>query len=121
MKLKLLPGEFTVCQPKLPADVPVGDDFWFLAKTDEELSLVCRTESVPGEILKSEPGWRMLRVEGVLEFSLTGILARLSGVLADAGVPIFAVSTYNTDYILIKTTSLAAALNALRRAGYGIE
>lgn len=120
MQLKLLPGEYAVCQPQVLADVPLEDEFWFLSKTDEELSLVCLAESVPEDTLKCETGWRMLRVEGVLDFSLTGILARISGVLAEADVPIFAVSTYNTDYILVKTPNLPVALNALRAADYSI-
>lgn len=121
MTLKLLPGEFVVCQPKLLADVPVEDEFWFLSKTDEELSLVCLAESAPENTLKSEAGWRAMRVEGVLDFSLTGILAALSGVLADAGIPIFAVSTYNTDYILVKDGNLSRAIDALRNAGHTVE
>ena len=121
MKLKLFPGEYAVCQPKMLADVPVEDECWFLAKTAEELSLVCLAESVPEETLKCEPGWNLLRVDGVLDFSLTGILARISGVLAEAGVPIFAVSTYNTDYILVKATNLPTALQALRTADYIVE
>lgn len=121
MKLKLFPGEYAVCQPRVLADVPIEDEFWFLGKTDEEISLVCRTESVPDDAAKSEAGWRMFRVEGVLDFSLTGILARLTGILADAGVPVFAVSTFNTDYLLVKNERLSDALDALCAAGYSID
>ena len=121
MKLKLFEGEYSVCRPRVLADVPIEDEFWFLAKTDEELSLVCRSESVPDDVEKSESGWRLMRVEGVLVFSLTGILADLSGVLARAGVSIFAVSTYNTDYLLVKNDVLSTALQALREAGHSVE
>ena len=114
MQLKLIPGEYAVCRPKMLADVPVEDEFWFLAKTDEELSLVCRAESVPEEALKCESGWNMLRIEGVLDFSLTGILARISGVLAEAGVPVFAVSTYNTVFRSAPTGSCAGYFSPCR-------
>ena len=121
MKLKLFPGEYAVCQPRVLADVPIEDENWFLAKTHSEISLVCRAESVPDDVIKSEAGWRMFRVEGVLDFSLVGILSRLTGVLANAGVPVFAISTFNTDYILVKDERLSAAQEALVRAGYEIE
>ncbi len=67
-----------------------------------------------------EDGWRALRVKGVLDFSLTGILAKISGILANAKIGIFAVSTYNTDYILMKKENFEKALNVLSDAGYDI-
>lgn len=121
MKLKLFPGEYAVCQPRVLADVPIEDEFWFLGKTDEEISLVCRAESVPDDAAKSEADWRMFRVEGVLDFSLVGILSRLTGVLAEAGIPVFAVSTFNTDYLLVKKDRLTDAVAALSAAGYSVD
>lgn len=121
MILQHIPGDFAVCQPKLLADVPIEDEFWFLGRTDEELSLVCLAASVPEDADRTESGWSMLRVEGPLDFSLTGVLAGLSGRLADAGIPLFAVSTYNTDYILVKTERLSDAIAALRAAGHAIK
>ncbi|MBR3689076.1 MAG: ACT domain-containing protein [Lentisphaeria bacterium] len=120
MNLKIIPGEFSVCKIPDLTQVSLVDDFFFLCRTDEELSLVCREDSAPGNCADCERGWSMFRVEGVLDFSLTGILANLSGVLADAKVGIFAVSTYNTDYILVKTENLARAAEALRAAGHSI-
>lgn len=120
MKLRIIPGDFAVSKIIHIVDAPIEDDFWSLARTDEEISLVCRTESVPDTASVVESGWNLLGVEGVLDFSLTGILARISGVLADAGVSIFAVSTFNTDYILVKADSLPCASEALRAAGYEI-
>lgn len=118
MNLQIIPGEFAVCKIPDLSCVNIGDDFFFLSRTDEELSLVCRVASVPANCTVAEPGWSMLRVVGVLDFSLTGILANLSGVLAEAKVGIFAMSTYNTDYILVKTENLARASEALRAAGH---
>jgi len=118
MQLQVIPGTFAVCKIPDLSLVRTTDDFFFLSQTDEELSLVCREQSVPGNHTASEPGWSMMRVSGVLDFSLTGILSSLSGTLAEAKVGIFAVSTYNTDYILVKTDDLPRAVEALRAAGH---
>ena len=118
MKLQLIDGEFAVCQIPDASCVNMKDDFFFLSRTDEELSLVCRAASVPANRIVCETGWRMMRVAGVLDFSLTGILSGLSGTLAEARVGIFAVSTYNTDYILVKAADLPLAQESLRAAGH---
>ena len=118
MKLKTLPYDLTVCKLPSAAGIDLSADFFFLGKTDEEISLVCRTEQAPAETTAREDGWRAFRIEGMLDFSLTGILSRLSAVLAENGIGIFAVSTYNTDYILVKAESLGKAMNVLREAGY---
>lgn len=121
MNLEIIPGEFAVCKIPDLSGVRTGDDFWFLSRTDEELSLVCREASVPANSTHAELHWSMMRVCGVLDFSLTGILANLAGILAEAKVGIFAVSTYNTDYILVKTENLGRAAEALRTAGHTFE
>lgn len=119
MTLQEIPGTFSVCQVRrLPDRLPRWS---FAAATDEELSLVCRTDDAPADAVQRDDGWRAFRVEGVLDFSLIGILARLSEVLAEAGIGLFAVSTYNTDYILTKADQYEAALAALARAGYAVE
>ena len=118
MRLKPIPGALTVCKLASLEDVDLNRDFCFLGKTDEEISLVCRTEDAPGNALAREDGWRGFRVEGVLDFSLIGILAKISGALAEAGVGLFAVSTYNTDYILVKEKDFTRAMDALAGAGY---
>ena len=92
----------------------------FFARTDEEISLVCETAHVPENTTAREDGWRAMRVVGELDFSLVGILARISDVLAREKIGIFAVSTYNTDYILTKETQFEDALAALARAGYEV-
>ena len=121
MKLITLPHDLTVCKLSSTDGVDLAADFYFLGKTGEEISLVCRTACVPPDPIAREDGWRGFRVEGILDFSLIGILAGLSAVLADNGIGIFAVSTYNTDYILVKKNDFTRAAAALEAAGYPVE
>ena len=120
MNLKTLPYDLTVCKVAELSAVDLTADFFFVGKTDEELSLVCRTEDTPVNTTAREDGWRGLRIEGVLAFSMIGILSKLSAVLAGKGIGIFAVSTYNTDYILVKTENFDRAMDALECAGYTV-
>ena len=120
MTLQLLNQTFTVCQLNSIAEADLSAPFTFLARTDEEISLVCPVQSCPSGALNRQDGWRCLRIAGVLDFSLIGILARVADCLAKASVPLFAVSTYNTDYILFREQHEPAALNALKAAGYDI-
>lgn len=120
MTLQLLNQTFTVCQLNSIAEADLSAPFTFLARTDEEISLVCPVQSCPSSALNRQDGWRCLRIAGVLDFSLIGILARVADCLAKASVPLFAVSTYNTDYILFREQHEPAALNALKAAGYDI-
>lgn len=120
MKLKKLPYELTVCKLSDAAAIDLSADICFVGKTDEELSLVCRTEKTPAETTARDDGWRGFRVEGVLDFSLIGILFKLSTILAENHIGIFAVSTYNTDYILVKDESFDRAMDVLAAAGYEI-
>lgn len=117
MKLKELPYDLTVCKTASLADIRMDAGFFFIGRTDEEISLVCRTEDTPARTTDREDGWRGFRIEGILDFSLTGILARISGILAEAGIGIFAVSTYNTDYILVKEAHFDRAISALESSG----
>lgn len=118
MKLNMLDQAFTICKLKDLSGVRWEDPFCFLGKTDEELSLVCGSGSVPGHCLEQDDGWRAFRVEGVLDFSLIGILSKISGILASHGIGIFVVSTYNTDYVLVKEEHVKAAKEALEAEGY---
>ena len=120
MKLITLPHDLTVCKLSSTDGVDLAADFYFLGKTGEEISLVCRTACVPPDPIAREDGWRGFRVEGILDFSLIGILSELSGILAEHEIGIFAVSTYNTDYILVKEENYERALEALASEGYAV-
>ena len=120
MQLKRLPYDLTVCKLAATTDIDLSKDFYFIGKTDEELSLVCKTEDTPANTTDRDDGWKGFRIEGVLDFSLIGILSKISGILADNKIGIFAVSTYNTDYILVKKENFEKALRVLGEAGYEI-
>lgn len=118
MKLNMFDQAFTICKLKDLSGVRWEDPFCFLGKTDEEISLVCDSGSVPDNCLERDDGWRAFRVEGVLDFSLIGILSKISGILASHAIGIFVVSTYNTDYVLVKEEQAEAAKWALKAEGY---
>ena len=120
LTIQLLPQPLTVCKVESLADFSMAG-LCFIGQTDSELSLVCETALVPARTLAREDGWRALRVAGPLEFSLTGILSEIASTLAAAKVPIFAVSTYDTDYILVKRENLARTVAALTGAGYAVR
>lgn len=120
MELRVIDGDFSICKVREAGPEMYALPFCFIGKTDEELSIVCPTGDVPAETLERNDGWRMFGVTGQMDFSLTGVLAGLSRVLADAGVGIFAVSTYNTDYILVKANQFDHAVGALRKASYDV-
>ena len=121
MELKKIPYKLTVCKVEDISYVDISADFYFIGKTDEELSLVCRTEDVPLFTTERDDGWRGFRISGTLDFSLIGILSKLSGILAEHKIGIFAVSTYNTDYILVKEENFERALDILGSEGYSIS
>lgn len=120
MELKKLDYDLTVCKLDSTAQLDLSRAFFFLGKTDEELSLVCLTKDTPENTTHREDGWRGFRIQGELDFSLIGILSKLSEILADNGIGIFAVSTYNTDYILVKAENFQRAMDALAEAGYTV-
>jgi len=120
MKLKKLPYTLTVCKMETVEQIDLNDGFYFIGRTDEELSLVCRTESTPANTTAREDGWRGFRIEGTLDFSLIGILSPIAAILAENKIGIFAVSTYNTDYVLVKEENFDKAMTALGAAGYEI-
>lgn len=121
MKLKQIEGNFSICQLSDLPEFGKEQEFFFCGKTDEEISLVCRTEEAPENTLSREDGWRAFRIQGVLDFSLIGVLAKISSLLAEGGIGIFVVSTYNTDYVLTMQKDYERALDILTQAGYSIE
>lgn len=120
MEIKRITHNLTVCKVADISEIDMSADFYFIGKTDEELSLVCKTEDTPSETIKRDDGWRGFRIQGVLDFSLIGILSKLSGILAEHKIGIFAVSTYNTDYILVKKENYERALDVLASEGYTV-
>ena len=120
MELKKLEYNLTVCKVPDISNIDTTTEFFFIGKTDEELSLVCKTEDTPAVTVERDDGWRGFRIEGTLDFSLIGILSRLSGILAERKIGVFAVSTYNTDYILMKEENFEKALKILASEGYAI-
>ena len=120
MEIKKIDYDFSVCKVKDYSLVDVNAKYCFIAKTDEENSLVCLTEDVPENVRQRDDGWRAFRLQGMLDLSLIGILSNLSGVLAENKIGIFAISTYNTDYVLTKKEDYQKALDVLKDAGYRI-
>jgi len=120
MELNKIPYRLTVCKVKDISDIDMDAEIYFIGKTDEELSLVCITENTPSDTIERDDGWRGFRIQGTLDFSLVGILAKISGILADHKISIFAVSTYNTDYVLVKEENFDRALSILEAEGYSI-
>lgn len=126
MDLILLPETFTIC--RLPADAPpplaaLAGSFAALSRSADELSVVCPADRLPADLPGAtlSAGWRCLRVAQAMDLSLVGVMARLSGALAAAGISLFAVATYDTDYLLVRAELLDQALTALADAGFPTE
>ena len=120
LKLSILKNLFTI--HRFPPDYEIpnqvfGSEFYSISKTEDELSIAC-SSAIQLNSEKSETGWACMKVEGPLDFSLTGILAKISAVLAKVGISIFAISTFDTDYILVKSEKLPFAKEALLKSGY---
>jgi hypothetical protein len=125
MELILLPERYAVCRLDAHADAPgwgVGAGLWSLTRTADELSLVCAEDGLPADTGRAtvDPGWRCMRVAGSMDLGLVGVMAGLSSALAGAGVAIFVIATYNTDYLLVRGGDLERATSALRAAGYAV-
>lgn len=121
MKLRKIHQDFSVCQVEDYSLVNMESQYCFIGKTDEEKSLVCATSEVPSNVIKKDDGWKAFYIEGVLDFSLIGILSQIASILADNAISIFAVSTYNTDYVLIKSENYQRGLEILESEGYEIS
>lgn len=118
MNLKKVPCELSICKLNSIAGIKLNLDFCFFAKTDDEISLVCKTEDVPFDVITKDDGWCGFYFDETLDFSLIGILSKISAVLAENNIGIFAVSTYNTDYILVKSENFDKAVSVLKSNGY---
>lgn len=120
MEIKRLNDDFSVCKVERLTGIDFSGAFCFVGKTDDEISLVCMTRDVPTETLAREDGWRAFKIQGVLDFSMVGILAKIATVLAENQISIFAISTFNTDYILVKTKQAQKTAHVLVQAGYSL-
>ena len=122
LDLHILPQELCVTRLSADAGLPDWSDisgFYSITRTQDELSLVCEPAQVPAGS-SPEPGWRALGVKGPLQFSEVGILAALAQPLALAGISIFVISTYDTDYVLVKAEHLRQAVDVLRESGHRV-
>lgn len=120
MEIKIIEHDFSVCKVADYSLVDFESEYCFIGKTDEECSLVCITKAVPNNTIERDDGWKAFRIQGVLDFSLIGVLSEISTLLAKIKIGIFAISTYNTDYILTKQENYDKAIDALGKAGYHI-
>ncbi len=120
MELKVIDKAFSVCKVTSLQQVDLEDEYVFIGKTSEEISVVCETQKVPQKVEGVEHGWCALKIQGILDFSLIGILAPIATLLAEAEIGIFVVSTFNTDYILIKQEQLDKAKEVLTQNQYTI-
>jgi hypothetical protein len=121
--LILLEGDFAICQLDAASDLPdwvFKSDLYSITRTSDELSIICRHDQLP-ESLLCEPGWRLLKIKGSFTFDEIGVLSALLAPLAAGGISILAISTFNTDYLLIKTQNLDQAVHILQEAGHKIE
>ena len=122
LTLTLLLHTFAICRLEKNSEIPawaLAGEFFSITRTADELSIVCRQGNVP-EGIRCEEGYRCFKVEGPLDFALTGILDSLTTPLAQAGVSLFAVSTFDTDYLLVKEDTLESAVGALKSAGHQV-
>ena len=120
MELKKIHQDFSVCQVEDYSLVNIESEYCFIEKTDAEKSLVCITNEVPLNIIKRDDGWKVFCIQGILDFSLIGILSKIATILADNDISIFAVSTYNTDYVFVKSKNYQRGLEILKSDGYEI-
>lgn len=120
MELKILKQDFSIGKLHDVSQADLQNEFCFFAKTDQENSLVCPTKIMPDNMIEREDGWRAFRIQGILDFSLIGILAKISSLLAEHKIGIFVISTYNTDYILTKAQNFERAVRVLADHGYEI-
>lgn len=120
MRLSRLPGSYTVAKYEAVPPHPSGSAFSSLSVTPQEISLVCNTASLPDGAGKTESGWAALMIEGPLDFSLVGILSELTGLLAKAHISVFAISTFDTDVLMVKETSWDDTIACLKEAGHDV-
>lgn len=122
LTLSVLPETLAICRLEREASVPewAMGEFVSITRTPDELSIVCNERDVPPGV-KADRGWRALKIEGPLDLALTGVLASIAVPLAEARINIFAISTFDTDYVLVKADRVTEAIRVLRTSGHMIE
>lgn len=120
IEIKRIDYDFTVCKVTDYSLVNWNTEYCFIGKTEDENSLVCFTRGVPQNVIKRDDGWKVFRIQEILDFSLIGILSRISGILAKESISVFAVSTFNTDYIFVKNRNYEKAMEILKQNGYSV-
>jgi hypothetical protein len=121
VEIEVLEKEFSVIKLNDASEIDLSKPFTFAAITDEEISLVCETQYAPSCAVACEHGWKGFRVSGELDFSLIGIIYDIARILKQEEISLFVLSTYVTDYILVKSRYLEKALRALEQSGYAIK
>lgn len=121
MNLQIINVDLSVCQVSNYSQVDLSQPYTFAENTDHEKSLVCPTNLVPSNATKHDDGWRAFRIQGPLDFSLIGILAKIANILAHHQISIFALSTYDTDYVLVRQENFTQALTVLKEQGYNLQ
>jgi hypothetical protein len=120
LAFSVLPGRFAIARLETTSPIPtwaLGREFFSVTRTPEELSIVAPEKAVPARV-RAARGWRVLKLDGPFEFSAVGVLAAVTGPLAEAGISLFAIATFDTDYVLVKEENLESAVDALERAGH---
>ncbi|MCB7303184.1 ACT domain-containing protein [Bariatricus massiliensis] len=120
MKLKVIEHEFAICKLRTLEDVDLRQQYCFLAKTDEEISYICKVESIPEDCINYKRGWIAFRIQETLDFDLVGVVAGISDILAQEQISIYSISTYNTIYMLIRKENLKEAVRVLELNGYNV-
>lgn len=118
MELKILKQNFSICKIKEINSISIDGEFLFIGKTDDEISIVCDCEHTPANYTDISRNWKCIKIIGTLDFSLIGILSKISTILAEHNIGIFVVSTYNTDYILVKEDKISLAKKCLEENNY---
>ena len=120
IEIKRIDYDFTVCKVADYSLVNWNTEYCFIGKTEDENSLVCFTRDVTQNVIKRDDGWKVFRIQEILDFSLIGILSRISGILAKESISVFVVSTFNTDYIFVKNRNYEKAMEILKQNGYSV-
>ena len=118
MELLLHFSEYSICKLHSVDEIPCACPPAFMAITKEEISLVCHRCDLPEHLIKASHGWRLFQIGGTLDFSMTSIISNISGILAEANVSIFVISTYNTDYFMVKEENVEMAVLYLEESGH---